>query len=353
MDTVSSFLLANRQRFELDRHGIGRVVSSVVVTPRFRASAHVVVLVLRADGVRPALVVKIPRLAAGEASVRHEAACLRALHAANPEAGRVAPRLVACEDHCGRPLLIETALSGRPLDRRAVRRDPVKACEAALAWLARIERPAPAPAEPDSGWYRRDIELPLLAFADRFPLSREELAAVERTLDLVAPLTRIELPPVFEHGDLSHPNILVQDGGELGVIDWETAAPHGLPLSDLFFFLAYVAAARARAATADEHVRAFDGAFCARRAWVRPYAHAYARRLGIAMESFTALFVVGLLRRAASYATRVQGGVEAPVSPEQARWLRSTRYFRLWRHALANLDRLNWDDLPRDTRLVS
>lgn len=353
MDTVSSFLLAHRERFDLDGHGIGDTVSSVVVTPRFRASAHVVVLVLRSDGTGPALVVKMPRLTSGHASVRREAAFLRALHAANARARRVAPQLVACEEYGGRPMLVETALNGHPLDRTAVRRDPPGACDAALAWLAAIGGPNAEAPEFDRRWYEHQIEHPLVAFADRFPFTRDEAAAVERTLELASPLARTELPVVFEHGDLSHPNIVMQDGGEIGVIDWETAEPHGLPLSDLFFFLAFVAAARTGASSADEHVRAFDDAFFGRRAWARPYVCAGARRLDIATESFTPLLLVSLLRRAATYAARVQGGVDAPLSHDQAQWLRATRYFRLWRHTAANVNRLVWGDLEHGLRLVA
>ena len=45
---------------------------------------------------------------------------------------------------------------------------------------------------------------------------------------------------MFEHGDFSHPNLLLLADGRLAAVDWEQAEPEGLPGHDLFFFLGYL-----------------------------------------------------------------------------------------------------------------
>jgi hypothetical protein len=46
-----------------------------------------------------------------------------------------------------------------------------------------------------------------------------------------------DLPAVLQHNDLGSWNVLVRDG-EFTVVDWESSRRHGLPLWDLFYFLA-------------------------------------------------------------------------------------------------------------------
>jgi hypothetical protein len=46
-----------------------------------------------------------------------------------------------------------------------------------------------------------------------------------------------DLPAVLQHNDLGSWNVLVRDG-DFTVVDWESSRRHGLPLWDLFYFLA-------------------------------------------------------------------------------------------------------------------
>jgi hypothetical protein len=58
---------------------------------------------------------------------------------------------------------------------------------------------------------------------------------------------RAEVPHlVAEHGDLSHPNLMRSRDG-LGVVDWETGEPLGLPGIDSATFIAFLEFARAHA----------------------------------------------------------------------------------------------------------
>jgi len=88
MNTVLEFLEANWQRLHLEPYGLeaGRM-SCIILTPRFRASRQVVVLVLPRHQPQAALVAKLPRLPETRASLAMEAANLQAVHLNLPFAG--------------------------------------------------------------------------------------------------------------------------------------------------------------------------------------------------------------------------------------------------------------------------
>ena len=70
---------------------------------------------------------------------------------------------------------------------------------------------------------------------------------------------------VAAHNDLTTANVLVAHDGRLGIVDWDTAAPRALPLTDLFYAVADAEAATRGfadrvAATSVEHERRFRDA---------------------------------------------------------------------------------------------
>jgi len=342
MDTVTSFLAAGRERLALDRYGLDDSISCVAVTPRFRASAHVVVLVLAGNDPEPVLVAKLPRLRSGAGSILREAENLRLLHEHGGDVSRLVPQVVACEEYRGWPLLLETALVGRPVDPVMVRRTPDRCCERMVDWLENLGIDGAPGADPD--WFDRHANAPLRAFLDTFPVSIDEAKALERMRARLIPLADTPLPTGFEHGDLSHPNIIELAGDSVGVIDWEVADPRGLPLCDLYFFLTYVAFARAGAGTGGGHIKAFHEAFFGRDAWARPYVAAYARRTGVPDEALTPLFLLCWLRCLSRFLVRLTGPVQPGmrVSASVASWLRENRYYELWRHAVEHATELDW-----------
>jgi aminoglycoside phosphotransferase (APT) family kinase protein len=157
-------------------------------------------------------------------------------------------------------------------------------------------------------------------------LGRGEHDLVDRTLDLCRPLERAVLPVVLEHGDLSHPNVLVGAGDRVGVVDWERAEPAGLPVHDLAFFLAYVAGARHGARTPEGQ----EAAVRAEETTTTTALRSHASELGVA-EALVAPLVVACWARATADAWARGGG--------DADWLRGARVTRLWRHALATAER--------------
>ena len=345
MNVALSFLEDNRQRSGSARYGIGKQSTAVLLTPRFRASRHVLFLVLAEGKAEPALVVKIPRLPAEHEGLRREAANLHAARSGSAMDPESIPQVVACEPYRGRMMLAETVLTGLPMAQALVRRRPAECCRMVLDWLAALPGQGGC-GSGESGCVSRLIHRPLEQFAASLRLSMEEHHLLEQTQVAVSTLREAAFPSVFEHGDLSHPNLLILRSGALGVIDWELAEPQGLPAQDLFFFLTYVAFAGARADSTGHYIGAFHLAFFGPSAWARPYVLAYARRLGLPVELLTALFVACWARRATGLADRLLGapGAAEELDPESIAWLRANRYYSLWRHTVVHLGELKWCD---------
>jgi aminoglycoside phosphotransferase (APT) family kinase protein len=286
VNAAVGYLAAERERLGLDRLGVRERPACVIVTPRFRESRHVVILLLAPDARRPVLVAKLPRLPVCDRALAREARNLRALENVQSELdeGSV-PALVAFEEDGHYPLLLETALTGEPLSPAAIRRDPAGALTAAPGWLERLG--AATRGEADGAWYDRLVNAPLHSLAARAtdPRVRELVA---QTLDLAEALRSARMPLVFEHGDFGHPNLLRRPGGRLGVLDWERGDPAGLPAQDLFFFLAHAALAGAR----HRREEMLHAAFFGSQPWAWKIAERYARRLAFETELLGPLLAV-------------------------------------------------------------
>jgi aminoglycoside phosphotransferase (APT) family kinase protein len=302
MNPVAAYVAAQHEQLGLDRLGIPRRPSCVLVTPRFRRSRHVIALVLGERPPAPVLVGKLPRRTGDAAGLAREAENLRAVGRALSDDS--VPAVVAFEEELPRPLLLEKALPGTPLSRAALRRDRRhSSAEAVAGWLERLAL-ATARTPDGNAWYERLVREPLRSVATAEPQLR---GVVELTLERAGQLLDASLPLVFEHGDLCHPNLLISDDGRVGVLDWERGQPAGLPGFDLFFFLAY-------AADGGRH-RVTD-AFFGRNPWAWQIAGSYAERLGIDRTLLRPLLAVSCARAIAS---------GAPAA----------RHMLLWRHALA------------------
>jgi hypothetical protein len=313
-----------------------------------------VFLVLAPGKPEPLLVAKLPRLGGGippngaaSTSVEREVANLQAVQAGRAGGFDSIPRVVAFEEYLGRPILVETALVGKPLDPAAMRRDRARSCAAVTSWLAELPRPARSADGADGSWFGQLVERPLRHFEHVFPLSVDEQRLLERTWELIAPLREADMPLVFEHGDLSHPNIMLLKDGTPGVVDWELAEPRGLPTYDLFFFLTYAAFASHNARKSGEHLAAFHAAFFGPTAWARPYVATYAGQLRLPPHTLTPLFVLCWARYMTSLLLRLDAApASGRLARETADWLRANRYYALWRHAVTNACALDWHDLP-------
>jgi Ser/Thr protein kinase RdoA (MazF antagonist) len=301
LNPVAEYVAAEHGRLGLERFGIPRRPSCLLLTPRFRRSRHVIALVLAERRATPALVGKLPRHMRDVAGLEREADALRAVGSALADDS--VPALLAFENDPERPLLLESALSGTPLSPAALRRDRRRSSvKAVVAWVERLGVETAHPADGDA-WFDRLVREPLRSLPEVQPGLR---GLVELTLERSEELLGAGLPLVFEHGDLCHPNLLIRADGSVGVLDWERAEPAGLPAFDLFVFLAYASDA-GRQGVLDP--------FFGRRPWAWELAEGYAERLDIDP---------GLLRPllAASCARAVASGADL------------SRHVPLWRRAL-------------------
>jgi aminoglycoside phosphotransferase (APT) family kinase protein len=347
MNTVLTFLDQNRQRFDLARYGATGRLASLVITPRFQASSHVVFMIW-GEGTTPVLVAKTPRLKDATASLQREVTNLRLVQAMRPMGFASVPQVVAYETYYEYPILVETALVGQPMDPAFTSRHRHRCCQAMTDWLITLHQPGKEAGAQDGEWFDRLIERPIRYFGKRIPISAKEAQLLQRTRELVEPLRTLAMPLVFEHGDLSYPNLMLLPNGEPGVIDWELADPNGLPACDLFLFLTYAAFASQNAGESGQYVASFQRAFFDQRAWTKAYIRLYAERLQLPTTLLTPLFVITWLRYLVSQVVRLDDGNALDAEqiteckPATAQWLRQNRYYALWEYAVNHTHQLQW-----------
>lgn len=337
MTWATTYLAKNWDRLRLDGFGSPADLVPVLVTPRFQTSAHVVHLLLSRRTASPRLVIKAARNGSdAHGALATEAANLRALQDARPGGFSSVPRLLAFEVYEGTALLLETAVDGRVLKPSEVRRRPDRYAQMLWRWVtelhaATIRESSAGSRNCDESWGE-----PLERMAREHPLSAGDMALIERTRELLDPLRRAGVPWVFEHGDLSAPNILIGRDAALSVVDWELARPMGLPGHDLFLGLAFVAFARDEATDQRRDPAAFARAFFGGQAWAWPYVERYANALNLDPALLPRLFVACWSRYVAHRAERLRVWEGETVSAED-RWerVKCNRYFTLWEQAVA------------------
>ncbi len=304
---------------------VGVDASWTLLTPRFGASAHVVLL-LRSEG-SLRLVAKIARLASDDGPER-EGRMLEALVRAGAPP-HAQPRPVFVGRTGGHAVLVETGLEGSLLDRQTLRGDPPHWIHAVVGWLRTVpplEQDVERPAMPTMAAALQAIRT---ACADS-----DTPALVSRSAELLAVVDEGRLPTVTEHGDLSHPNIMVRPDGGIALLDWELARPDGLPLHDLCTFLDYVAVA-----TSGDDTDAFDALtrVLSNKAWGAVAAlRQEADRLGADTAMLPELVTACWVRMFAGVTSRLfDGGAPAPEG-----WHRRNRYYQLWERSVRDHDQL-------------
>jgi aminoglycoside phosphotransferase (APT) family kinase protein len=339
MTLIDAFLRERGATLAVD--GLDAGWSTVLVTPWWHASRHVVALVYsRRDG-RMVLVLKLPRRPGDEGGIRKEAESLRLLAQVSPRAAERGPRVVALTRFRGISLLAETAVCGEILGPEVVRRDAGRAERASVALVRSLPRTASHLDDP--GWFDRLLERPLLAAVEATDGREPVRSVVKATLAALEPLRVVAMPLVFEHGDLAHPNLVLRQDGELAAVDWERSEVRGLPLHDLSFLFQYLAEATARVFDAQGRCGVFDGAFLGRDAWGRRPLLDELDRLSLPPNLLAPLVLstwarsaVGLLPRL--WAAAGRGG---RVSAEEvAASFGRERDYVLWRHVVGRLGAL-------------
>jgi len=227
-----------------------------------------------------------------------------------------------------------------------VRRQPQVCIEAVLNWLFELHSAQSKLHNEKDDWFTRLISRPLEYFEAMFPVHAAEKELLEKTRELAQPLRKRSFPLVFEHGDLSSPNILMGSNNGIAVVDWELAEPRGLPAVDLFFFLTYAAFARQHARQANDFLNAFQKAFFGPRAWAVSYLLRYSEFLDLPPETLKPLFVLCWSRYVVGLGARLKehDDPSAPLSEHDANWLRSNRYYALWKYAVDHINEIGFGE---------
>jgi aminoglycoside phosphotransferase (APT) family kinase protein len=316
---------------------------TVLATPWWHTSRHVVALVHGRHDRQIRLVVKLPRRPGDDSGIENEARSLQRLKELTGGSAP-APQILALTRFRSQTLLAETAVNGRPLGPELVRADAENAMELATELVRGLPRTA-GPGE-DTGAFARLLEEPLARVLELFGGSSSMRALAETTLELLEPLRSVALPLVFEHGDLSHPNLLVRDDGVLAAIDWERSQQRGLPIHDMSFVLQYLGEARAGVFDPVGRCRVFDATFLAPDGWARQVLADELDRLDVSRELLAPLVLATWARSSMSLLSRLwalpdhddalgnhAAGVERSFAED--------RDFALWRHVVIRMDALN------------
>lgn len=331
MNFIDRILRERYKELELHEYGLGADFCSILLTPRFVTSRHVVALVFPSGSQHPRLVAKVPRQPGDDGGIRREAAVLRELEVLAPGCAPVIPRVVGLIEEDGRCILVETALAGTPLDPSRVEADLEGAVAAGLDFVGCM--PLTRHGADNGGWYRRAVARPLEDLIDVVSPAPGVAELVARTHELLLPLQDQELPAVFEHADLSHPNILQRPDSRLQVLDWERSSAHGMPGQDFIFYLQYLRESAERAFKRLEQLRAFDHAF-ADGGWARAPLADHLEQRGIDPALIPALVVAAWARSAATLAERLGTGGARGDPAVVLKTLLDDRDFWLWRHAV-------------------
>lgn len=343
MNSILTYLKNNAQQLDLEKFGEPQRMSSTILTPRFRASSHVIVFVRFGDNSEPALVAKVPRLPGDHARLEKEATMLEAAHGWHNGGFDSIPRVVAFEEYGHHKMLIETALVGRAMNPVFVQNNLDLSLKTGMKWLLDFHSATRHRVENTENWFARQVDSPVHLIEKALDLTPNEQKLIVRMRELVAPLRHTDLPVVVSHNDFSHPNIMLCADNGLGVVDWELADADGLPAFDLFFFLKYIAFARNDARTNEIYVRAFREAFFGETAWAKPHLARYCEALKLDAGLLPPLFVLCWLQYVAGLISRLADGADAggKLDDKTAAWLRENRYFVLWRETIENSDKLN------------
>jgi aminoglycoside phosphotransferase (APT) family kinase protein len=340
---VDAFLRARRA--ELEAAGLPREEDwfTLLATPWWHASRHVVALVHARRNGEMKLVIKLPRRPGDDHGIENEARSLRYLEALKGVSAR-APRVLALTRFRSQALLAETAVNGPLLAPDVVRADPERATRLATAFVRGL--PLTVDHEEGAAAFARLLEQPMARALESVGHSSPLCALVERTLPVLEPLRSVALPLVFEHGDLAHPNLVVRSDGALAAIDWERSEERGLPLHDLSFVLQYLGEARTAVFDPLGRCQVFDATFLPPTGWARPVLLKELDRLGLSHELLAPLVLSTWARSSISLLSRLW------ASPDQnAAWgddaeavegsFAEDRDFALWQHVVAQVEALS------------
>jgi aminoglycoside phosphotransferase (APT) family kinase protein len=337
--TVPLHVPAPRRTDYLD----GAPWSTLLMTPWFDASRHVLALYVATGTRRIAAVAKLPRRSWDVGGIETEAAALRAVEAAGQGLERAAPKVLHERLDGARPYLLQSGVVGTAIGPEVVRRSPAAVLEAGTALIAQL---AHAGTPTAAASVARLVDAPLDRLAAALALD-EASRLVDRSKALLQPLRSATVPAVLEHGDFGHPNLVLVAGNRMTAVDWERFEPAGLPGLDLVFFLQYVKECLNSAVTVESQLQAFDQAFVGPDAWAGPTLSRYAAQLRIPAELLPCLVLGTWCRTAAGLVPRLEPRSSSPAGSSTdgvagadhlAETITRDRDYLLWRHAVQRFE---------------
>jgi len=340
MSSIKEFLIKSPDLFPTIRSDHLSKLTFHIQTPRFQASGHLIFFVFLQGQSRPICVIKIPRIKGENDRLNREANNLKLIHNYSGLIRNSIPRVIAYEEVLGNQLLVMSAMHGNPMKPAYVREKKQICFEMVLSWLIKLNKSTKIVTKNKNEKFDILVLKPILSFENRFDLSEDEKLLITKTKTIIEHFYIQNTHSVFEHGDFSSPNILIDEDKILSVVDWELAEPNGYPTIDLFFFLTYIAFAQEKVKNLDDYLTAFHNAFFGKNAWAKPYIRKYCTVLEIPNTVLKPLFIICWSRYLMNSLLR-HLKPEKELTYETVKWVRSNRYYGLWKYAINHFDEIN------------
>lgn len=257
---------------------------------------------------RPLFVVKTHRGPHASERVKNERDILEYVQSQGGMLALSVPHALFVGSIGSRWVLVQSVIDGRPMPASVTPSGGPDLDEArrnfalVLGWLVELhERTRTTSTEALESVQVR-IRSTLQEFIGSFDLEGEERAFVGRLEGNLEDLLTSGL--YLQHGDFCRHNVLLASNGatrRIGVIDWTFSSRLGLPLHDLFFFLAGYFVQIRREVGPAAFVRAFEYTFLEKNAYsdlAQWHIAQYCSHLGLDRQKIAAWFGVFLIERA-------------------------------------------------------
>ena len=248
-DTLAIPAIVRRHWSEVSPDPLPKRLTVLLTAPGGEHANKLVAVVLDERSSSPRLVVKLPRSGAAVAAFAREAEALARLHERRPGL-RTVPRLLFTHRYEGGLALAQSYVHGVPMSQRFTARRHETLARKMSDWAVElVDREVG-----DTAAHTHIVDSTLAEFERTFGRVLDA-GMLREACDQVTTLG--PLPRAFEQRDFSPWNILMSRGGELSVVDWESAEPDGLPVMDLWYGLTYLAFYRSGAMGSGDYVDAY------------------------------------------------------------------------------------------------